>query len=302
MNGRLTALITLLLGLLMAGPMAARESSKEKIMLETRLSPRKPMQGEPVLYEVVLVTSNPSVAGTGLKVAPDFTGLEVRRESADSRFHEEVKDGKSYYVAVIDRIRLFPTEAGSYKVGGGCYVVGIGRQVVIDDPFWGPVMGNDIEEREFNVKPVSFTVRKLPESGRPDGFKGAVGNFSVEMEIPKGDIVKGEEAIAIVTIRGVGALTESMVPELRKSFPEGLDFKSASPELSEYMENDNLCSELEIECLFTPSEEGTFTVSPIQFVFYDRDKRKYVMIESNPVNLEVLPSSSPESPPVFIEI
>ncbi len=274
-----------------------------KVELKARVTPQKPMQGEPVLYEVVLETTIPSIAGTAVQTDPDFGGLEARREPADSRLHEETgKDGEVSYVAVIDRIRFIPEQAASYKIKGGSYIVGVGHQVVVNDPFWGPMVSNDVEERSFEIKPVTISVRKLPEDGRPDDFKGAVGNYTIEIEIPKGDIVKGKEAIAVVTVRGEGSLTEKMLPELRESFPEGLEFNSASPSVSEYVADGRLCSEMEIECLFTPSEEGKHNIMPVEFVFYDRDSKRYERIRSEEIEIEVLSSPVSDSPPVLIEI
>ena len=93
-----------------------------------------------------------------------------------------------------------------------------------------------------------------------------------------------------------------MLPELRESFPEGLEFNSASPSVSEYVADGRRCSEMEIECLFTPSEEGKHNIMPVEFVFYDRDSKRYERIRSEEIEIEVLSSPVSDSPPVLIEI
>ncbi|MCP2848858.1 hypothetical protein, partial [Salmonella enterica] len=53
-------------------------------------------------------------------------------------------------------------------------------------------------------KPVNVEVRELPEDGKPEGFSGAVGNFSYKAELSK-DQVKANDAVTIkLTVTGKG--------------------------------------------------------------------------------------------------
>lgn len=296
-------LLPFLLFVALAASAKDAKESTEKLVLSTRVSPADPVEGEPVMYEIVLQTSNPAVAGTMLKTPVQFEDFTVVRQPADSRLHEETVKGKKVYAAVIDRYKLLPKKTGKCRIPGGEYVVAMRRQVLMNDPFWGQMIGEDVEELEFKADDVKFSVAPLPEKGKPDTFSGAVGVFDISIDVPRGEIRKGENAIAVLTVKGEGSLMEDMMPDIISSFPSALSFKSASPRIEEYITaDDKLGTELEIECSFVPAEEGKFIIDPVEFVYFDKKSKKYGRIKTQPIEIEVLPADIPDSPPVLIDI
>ena len=175
--------------------------------------------------------------------------------------------------------------------------------MAVNDPFWGPGYVNRVEVEELSAPDVMVKASPLPEKGRPDNFSGAVGNFNVTVSVPSGEIIAGEEAYLVVTLSGDGDLSGLAPPDVRQAFAKPLQFKSMTENRNEYISKGELGSELEMECVFVAEKEGTFTIGPISFSYFNPRTRRYEQAESTPVTIEVESgSASKSSPPVYIEI
>lgn len=262
-----------------------REASSP--FLESRVEREKVVEGERLIYEVVLYVPEANVAGVETVVAPGFSPLPYKKSSPDSGFGRTRKDGKDYYTAVIDRYFVGFNEKGKFPVKGGCYRVGINHPVQVNDPFWGPSVRNRMEVVELQAPDVAVRVSALPEKGKPDSFTGAVGDFQISAALPSGNIRAGEDAYMIVNISGDGDLTDIALPEIRKTFPEGLQFKSMTDSRTHYVKNGRLGSEVEIEVVFFPKKSGTFTLDGLEFTFYNSTLGKYETAVAPPLVIEV---------------
>lgn len=271
--------------------------------IEASVNHEKAVEGERLIYEVTLFTPDASIAGIELVSEPDFGELARRRSAADIRLSETERNGEKYYSVVIDRFFLGLEEEGKHTLKGGCYRIGYNRQEAVNDPFWGPGYVNRVEVEELSAPDVTVKASPLPEKGRPDNFSGAVGNFNVTVSVPSGEIIAGEEAYLVVTLSGDGDLSGVAPPDVRQAFAKPLQFKSMTENRNEYISKGELGSELEMECVFVAEKEGTFTIGPISFSYFNPRTRKYEQAESTPVTIEVESgSASKSSPPVYIEI
>lgn len=264
----------------------------------------KAVEGERLIYEVTLYTPDPAVAGIELVAEPDFSGFPAMRSAADMRLRETEIKGKKYYTVVIDRFFVGADKKGSHSLKGGAYMIGFDRRVRVNDPFWGPQYASRVEVEEVNAPDISVNVRSLPQRGRPSNFSGAVGNFEVVAHLPQGDIIAGEEAYLMLTVSGEGDLSQVSPPDVRSAFGEGLRFKSMSENHSEYISGGGIGSELEMECVFVPAKEGSWTISGVTFTYFNPRTGKYETAASAPVTVEVKgrSSSDSESPSIFMDI
>jgi aerotolerance-related protein batD len=270
-------------------PLSSSGKGKEALspFLESRVEREKVVEGERLIYEVVLYVPEANVAGVETVVAPGFSSLPHTQSSPDSGFGRASKDGKDYYTAVIDRYFVGFNEKGKFPVKGGRYRVGINHPVQVNDPFWGPSVRNRMEVVELRAPDVAVKVSALPDKGKPDSFTGAVGDFQINAALPSGNIRAGEDAYMVVSISGDGDLTDSALPEIRKTFPEGVQFKSMTDSRTHYVKNGRLGSELEIEVVFHPKKSGTFTIDGLEFTFYNSRLGKYETAVAPPLVIEV---------------
>lgn len=298
-----TTLIILLLTFFFPTTATVARERTHGAYLQTKVSRDKVIQGENLVYEVVLFTPDSSVEGVELISLPDFQGIDVSRSAADNKLIPVEINGQQYYTAVVDRYFLRFPEKGKFKIKGADYRLGFYRQQEYYDPFWGRSIGNVVDAVGLSAPEVSVRVAALPERGKPEDFSGAVGDFEIAAEFPDGEIKNGEDTLLTVTISGVGSLEGVTLPNIPAMLPEGLQFKSMTDNVSHYIKDGELGSEVEIECVVMPKREGKFTIDNLSFSFYNTYTGKYDTITVPSLEIEAgsgLPSSG--RPPVIMEI
>lgn len=271
--------------------------------LETKVNRYNTVEGEKVIYEVILNSAEASVAGVEVVSLPEFSGLDTGHIAPDSRLEEVEADGRRYYRAVVDRFFIGTDTKGKYVVKGGTYRIGINRQFAVNDPFWGPSLATRTEMFVLDAPDVRIQVAPVPLKGMPAGFSGAVGRFDIEMTLVNKEVRAGEDACLSVVISGNGDLSKSKLPEIHKSFGNGLHFKSMTDSMEHYIKNGSLGSEMEIECLFSAEKSGKYTIAPIDFSYFDSEAGKYVTVTTPPLEIDVIDAVRvSEDPPVIMDV
>lgn len=255
--------------------------------LEVRLAKNQFFSGERSIYEVVLFTPDPNIAAVERVASPVFDGLSVSPSSADRNLSKVTIKGRPYYSAVIDRFFLAMEETGKFSVKGGDYRLGLNREIIVQDPFWGAIPTNRMEVINLVAPDIDFKVNPLPEKGKTDLFSGAVGVFTIDARLSEGEVTAGNDAILIVTISGIGDLSDVSVTPFSKVFPAELEFKSMTETDSHYIKDGRLGSEKEIECIFHPLKEGKFIIDNIPFTFFNERTLRYETILAPPIEVEV---------------
>lgn len=269
--------------------------------LETRVSRDKVIRGENIVYEVVLVSPDPRIEGVELASFPLFEGIEVSRSAPDSKLSETKIKGKPYYTAVVDRYFLRMPSEGKFTIKGGDYRIGFYKQQEYYDPFWGRTVGNVVNAEQLSAPSVAVKVAGLPQRSQPSDFSGAVGDFEITVEASDG--ANGEDIPLMVTISGLGSLDGVSLPDIPSMLPEGLQFKSMTDNISHFVKDGELGSEVEIECVVMPKREGRFIIDSIRFSFFNSYTGKYETITAPVLEIEAgsgLPGSG--KPPVIMEI
>lgn len=268
---------------------------------------------KPTLY-IEYSTDNPvTYVGQEVSVTLTLCSSDPDVAYADSRQNVSLKNGSFESIKKIDRrskafrkeekgvqLYCFPLEtyvvsfakSGNYEFSERTFEVGISYPVIINDPFWGRVQSSDIKNYSVPVKKFSIKVKDLPRPPAGSHFSGAVGDFSIETVVPKGDIFINEEAVAYIIVKGTGHFESSTLPEYRNAFSDGMKLKSVSENRSEYIENGKLISEIRLECTFIPEREQDLKIGKVSFDYFNVKTGKYTMIESSPVEVTIKSSIS----------
>lgn len=277
------------------GMSAKKADNDHGIFLTSSISANKAVVGEMIAYDITLHTPTPDIVGVSMIAEPDFAGLTIFPIAPDNHLSEETIADTSYYSVVVARYYLSPSKDGSYKIVAPKFAVGMAENVIVNDPFWGSAMQQNVEEVRLSADDQKLKVSPLPLKNRPDDFSGAVGSdLNFDVEVPKGEIIAGDDAVVIFTIYGEGNLQDVALPDFRTAFGDSLRFKSESPSHSHFIKDGQLHSEIEIECVFTPSSEGEFQLSEVPFCFFNKATRQYEAVKSPPITLKVVKSASPQ--------
>jgi len=147
-------------------------------------------------------------------------------------------------------------------------------------------------------KTVIIDISALPKSSQPEGFSGAVGDFSFKAHLSK-DKVKANDAVNLtITISGKGNI--KLLDPLKINFPE--DFETYDPKISEKITAgaNDVSGSKTFDYLIIPRHEGDYKIEPINFSFYDPSKNKYITLPSPQFNLHVEKGDAePASPVTF---
>ncbi len=130
---------------------------------------------------------------------------------------------------------------------------------------------------------VTINVKELPAAGRPEGFAGAVGDFTLEVTASPTELAVGESVILETRITGMGNFDAIEPPALENT--EG--WKTYKAKVSE--ENRGWGTEPGAKSFtqILTAEKNLSTLSPMVLHFFDPATGKYITRKSQPIALKM---------------
>lgn len=299
--------ILLLLLVIFAGVAEARRNTPrhnaadEPPELEIRcvMPDRQFYEGQPVPVTITLYSSTPDIAFADPVEQPhlkDHSFATSQIISPAGNAYEEEIDGKLRYCFPLSAQMITMDDKGKYEYGGGSYVIGVNYPVVVRDPFWGTMRRMQTKEFEVPVQSVTFKVRQVPAPPKGIEYSGSVGTFTLKTVVPEGDIFIGEEATAYIIVSGTGMIAESVLPEYRSAFTNGVTLKSVSESRDEGHDNrGRMLSEIKLECTFIPTDRNSAEIGAARFDFFNPETGKYETVKSEPVKINPKSTASKRS-------
>lgn len=225
---------------------------------------------------------------------------------------EEVIHGKPYQVFLLKKSALFPQQTGELILDEA-EAEGVARvmkevkhrhpladwmdrnslfgSLMIDDPFFRSDLFTTQVFRDIPVKlkskPVKIEVLPLPDSAAGDDFRGAVGQFAMEMSLDRSQITTDDQAVLTLTIKGTGNLKLFDAPQL--ILPSGLVGYEPLVLDSITGRSTTIRGEKQIRYAIGALSPGKFRVEPLAFTYFDPKKKEFVTLETRPFELEVSP-------------
>jgi hypothetical protein len=280
----------------------AGENGGDNIFAKTIVSKSKAMQGEQITVTHKIYSRYQLVDLKNIKF-PDYTGFWAQ----DVPGHQTIQvtneniDGVVYQVGELKRSYLFAQQTGKLEIKPlelECVVRTQSHRAPRDifEQFFGG--GYEDVLIKAKSKTVTIDISALPKSSQPEGFSGAVGDFSFKAHLSK-DKVKANDAVNLtITISGKGNI--KLLDPLKINFPE--DFETYDPKISEKITAgaNDVSGSKTFDYLIIPRHEGDYKIEPINFSFYDPSKNKYITLPSPQFNLHVEKSDAePASPVTF---
>ena len=275
---------------------ASRQIGKDDLMLRLELSRRSAYKGEPIRAALKLYSRVNVVGSDGAKM-PTFNGFWSQEiESEQGPFRETV-DGKVYETYTVAEYLLYPQQTGRLTIEPSELTVIV--QVIVQsnrnyDPFFGG--GHEIYNLRYNLSTpaIKVDVKEFP-AGAPASFTGAVGKYSMEAEMSASELAANSAATATVKISGSGNINLLQAPALTlpTSF-ELYDVKS-----SESLRNGSAGSfgYKKFEYPFIARAEGSYTIQPIEFTYFNPEAGRYVTLRSKAFDITVTPDLNAGSTP-----
>lgn len=271
-------------------PQVNNKVSGSDIFIRTGASKSKCYVGEQLTI-IQKVYSRYQIISFQKFAQPAYDGFysQAQESASKGQLAMENVDGINYYTYELFRTVAIANKIGKVNLSTVEGDVVIRRQTKnqprnIFEQFFG---AQGYEDVPVNVKSKSMNIEimPLPENGKPENFKGAVGNFSSKVEVSRRELKANDAFNLKMTISGKGNVKLLEAPTLK--LPDS--FESYDPKVSEGANSKTF------DFLVIPREEGDYKLNDIDFSYFDLDSKKYVTLPSGEIKIKVLPGDASKS-------
>lgn len=264
-------------------------ASADDLFIRATVNNRNPYMGDQVIITYRLFT-RVSVSQYSVDHLPSYRGFwsEDLTLPGNPQTSVEVIDGKTYRVAEIRRIALFPQRDGELTIEPLEVELVVNlpsqrRNRSLFDEFFGGV--NQVRQ-DVKSNKVVLNVQPLPAKNQPAAFTGLVGtNFDIKASINKTDIEVNEATNLKVTISGEGNLNMVEAPQF--SFPANLEVFDPNITNDIRTTQSGLSGERTFDFLMIPRTGGDFEIPPYNFVYFNPRSQSYETIQTPEFLLQV---------------
>lgn len=250
-------------------PQSTEKLSASDFIITANPSKNSVYEQEGVLVTFRLYSTRPNITLTKADFPPfeNFVKEEVV-SNATKQWSTAELGGRVYYTVNLQQVYLFPQKSGDLDIPAGTFdlVVPVKVNDPVDDFFGGFLDQYTEVKRTVKSKPFRIHVKALPET-KPEGFSGAVGQFSLTSEVPKKVLKTGESYQVKLKLSGNGNFSLTSLPE--PQWPEG--FEAYDPEVNQA--TDVLASGVtgtkEVTYYAVPRYEGDYTIPATPFAYFD---------------------------------
>ena len=212
----------------------------------------------------------------------DFWSQNIDNQN-NFKVSEGKYNGENYRFVVLRTTVLYPQKTGKLDIEPLTLDIPIDVQGNRRDIFGRRLM--ERVNRTISAGSRTINVKPLPLEGKPDGFNGAVGDFTFDVSTDKTTLNANESLQLDVKIAGKGNLKLFTAPTIK--LPSTLEVYE--PEHSESVTTTVAGMQGSITDSYTvvPQFKGTYPVNPISFSFFDPKTEKYRTITSKEFAIEV---------------
>lgn len=259
----------------------------DQLFLRANVSKTTAYEQEALVYTVKLYTTYGTIKFIGATDAPKFDGFVIEESpSVSNQLSYETYQGRTYATAIIARYIIFPQMAGQLKIIGNKYTVSTDAEEYYHDPFFSQLTVR--RPIQLNVTPNDLTVnvKSLP-SPRPANFSGGVGKFNISSSLPSADAVANQAGSVSYLVTGEGNLKYVHLPDLNALYPDEIEVFSPTTDVKTVVGSTNVSGSVNFDYSFMPMEAGSFTLPPVELVYFNPATGKYETSVSRGYTLNV---------------
>jgi hypothetical protein len=267
---------------------AASEDSRGNLFLTAEISANEVYVEEQTRY-VLKLYSRTGIRDISLNL-PEPEHLKLN-QLGKPRNYQTVYNGREYEVLEV-RYAVVSSNEGSYIIGPASMNMTVfetgnhRRRSVFDDPFFSFSAGRPISVAS---DPVNMSVHPLPAAGKPIGFSGLVGQFTMESDLDPGTVTAGESATLTVRVRGQGNVQR--IPDLTITELKDAKTYADQPVLNVKQAETGLQGEKTMKWALVPETKGRLEIPQMKLSFFNPKAKTY---ETLTTPLHILSVRSPD--------
>lgn len=270
--------------------------SDDDLFLNFVLDKTNVVLGEPIIGTLKLY-QRVSIGGFEDAIFPKFNGFWSQEIETPSNieFKRESYNDKIYNTAVIRKYMLIPQQIGQISIDAAeliCLVnvhTSSGARNIFDSFLDS---GYQTIRKRIRSRSYKVNVRSLP-ANTPASFGGGVGKFSISAKLTTDSLKVHEAASLILTVSGRGNV--SLLEPPKPVFPP--DVEVYDTKISENIDKSSggISGTKTYEFPLIPRSHGDFIIEPIKYAYYDISAKKYVVLETDPIDFSVAKINGIES-------
>lgn len=255
---------------------SSEQVNSENIFVRTIASKTRVQEQEALMVSYKLYFANVDVAQlTNNTKLPEFTGfLKQELEQGEIQTELEHYNGRNYQTAVLYRTILYPQHSGDITIDPAKFEAVLRVQTQqrmrsIFDDFFGTYTN---VTKMLTAPGVTIHVAPLP-NGKPAGFSGGVGKFTLTPSISQTELQANEAVTIKLDITGAGNMKLLKTPAV--DWPEG--FEPYDPKVTNNFSTTTagLSGTKSIEYLAIPRNPGDYTIPAVTFSYFDIEDKAY---------------------------
>lgn len=262
--------------------------SSEDIFVRTIVSKTHVHEQECILLQYKLYFAGVDVAQfTNNTRLPEFKGfLKQELDLGEVQTNLEHYNGRNYNTAVLHQTLLFPQHSGDIKIDPAQFEAVLRVQTraqvrSIFDDFFGTYTN---VTRMMTAPGTTIHVEALP-AGKPAGFSGGVGQFSMSTDITATEVTQNDAITLKIDISGSGNIKLIKTPTIE--CPEGLESYDPKTTNNFKTTSSGMSGTKSIEYLFVARAAGDYTIPPITFSYFDTQSNQYRTLTSQEYTIHV---------------
>lgn len=265
-----------------------REDLSKSIFLKADVDKTTVYQGEQLTLSYRLYT-RASIVDSRLDKLPDLNGFwseDVKTLQQKVDWKTVTYKGLKYNIADVKQTVLFAEHSGDITINPFEMTFIVRLAAAPSDDIMEQFFGSYKDVKvALKSKPVVIYVKPLPEAGKPAGFTGAVGNFSVATTVDKTELKSNETLNYTVKVSGSGNL--KLLKTLSVNFPP--DFEKYDPKITDTITQggNGLSGSRLYNYLIIPRHQGNYTIDPIQFSYFNPVSKKYITLPGKSFSVKV---------------
>ncbi|MBL0176659.1 MAG: protein BatD [Ignavibacteria bacterium] len=266
----------------------------DNLFIRAIVDKRTVYMGEPILVTYKLY-SRVTFQVNNIAKIPRMVGFWSEDIETPSQVRPEVENynGKQYETFLLRKVVYFPTQAGELSIDPfeiNC-TIQVRQKRKSGDDFFDRFFSDPYFDSHKNVQKSLLTekipihVKALPEDGKPESFRGAVGSYSMRTTLDRGTLKANEPATLLVTIKGEGNL--KLLEEPALNLPTGIEHYD--PKITEDIvrSSGRITGSKAFEFVLIPRFPGKLEIPPVAFSYFDPETKKYVTLTSPAYTLDV---------------
>lgn len=265
---------------------SATLTGREEIAVRSQISPRRVYVGQQATYEVGVFLSD--AARARMRRNPEFVPPELRSMLAfdlavGTPVPSRMVNGTRYEVHVFRRA-LFPLAAGALDIPPAR----LNYALPLSSSFFSRE-----ESHTERTDAQTLVAVAPPASGRPAGFRGAVGRLAISARMDNRRGRVGDPLLVTVTVSGLANV--ALLPRPRVEVPWG-DAVSGGERMQVDTSGPLVSGRKEFDFLITPRRSGALAMPAIVYEYFDPYSERYVSALTTSLDVVVDPGGTAPAP------